>query len=96
MPMLLEIFTFRMLWLSNEWAEVQRKNKPNSNYLKAQQFLPGKKQTAIVCWHWKGWGKAAFPKGKLGMGKAGQNPQASAAWVGNTRYFLLNMICACH
>lgn len=49
-----------MLWLSNEWAEVQKKNKPNSSYLKAQQFLPGKKQVAIVCWQTGG--RQYFPQ----------------------------------
>lgn len=49
-----------MLWLSNEWAEVQKKNKPNSIYLKAQQFLPGKKQVAIVCWQTGG--RQYFPQ----------------------------------
>lgn len=78
---------------SNERAKVQKKNKLNSSYLKAQQFLPGKKQAAIVCLYWEGWGEAAFPTGKLGMGKAEQNPQASEARVGNTSHFLFDMIC---
>lgn len=74
----------------------KKKNKLNSSYLKAQQFLPGEKQAAIVCLRWEGWGEAAFPTGKLGMGKAEQNPQASEARVGNTSPFSVRRDLCCH
>lgn len=71
---------------------MQKKNKFNSSYLKAQQFLPGEKQAAIVCLSWEGWGEAVFPTGKLGMGKPEQNSQVSEAGVGDTSHFLFDMI----